>query len=355
MLAEPVLVLDNSYRAVTANPAFYDAMRISPNELEGQSVSALVEGQSGPSHLRAVLESILAYEGEVERVEVELVTPAGARTVLSVSARRIADFENRNQMILVELRDITGEQETARRLEEMNEALVRRGAELERINADLESFNRWISHDLRTPLRFTNTVAHRLLNEHQGELPAAAEESMRMILDSTREMGKLIENLLAFAQLDRTPITKRRIDMARLARETVAELEDDRPGNAAAFVIEKLPSCRADRALMKQVLLNLFGNALKFTESRERPEIRVGFTQDDPVTTYFVRDNGVGFEPSEADLIFSPTHSQRTGHPLQGARVGLTLVKRIIERHGGRIWAQGKPGEGATFYFQVGE
>jgi PAS domain S-box-containing protein len=353
-LSVPVLVLDSSLRAVAANPAFCELLEISGDDVEGQFVSALIKADNGPARLRVLLETVLAHDGNLNQVDVQCDLPAGARKMLSVSARQVFAREQA-VMVLVELRDVTGERETEQRLLDLNEALMRHSAELERINTDLEAFTRWVSHDLRTPLRFTSTVAHRLLEEHGPALPARAREAIHSILETTQEMGKLIENLLAFAQVDRVPIRRRRTDLARLVREALTDLKDYHQGRAVEIVIDKLPPCHADRALMKQVYLNLLANALKFTRPCEQAEVRAGFMQDEGATVYFVRDNGVGFETNEADSIFLPFHRLHRVQPLQGTGVGLTLVKRIIERHGGRIWAEGKPSGGAAFYFQLGE
>jgi signal transduction histidine kinase len=354
-LSEPVLLLDESLRAVLANAAFYETLQIHPGELDGKSIQELVLGESGQPQLQAVLETIVAQDANVDRMEVECGIPPHTHKLLSVSARRLIVDEGRTTLVLVELRDITVEKEREDRLRKLNEVISHRGAELERINRDLESFNRWISHDLRTPLRFTNTIAHQLLEDHGPELPAGAEDKVRMILASTREMGKLVEKLLAFAQMDRVPIKRRRIDVGRLAREALADLKEDRRGRCVEIVIDELPPCHADRTLLKQVFLNLLANAQTFTRLCERAEIRVGFMQGDGATTYFVRDNGMGFEMAEADSIFEPFHRLHGDQPLQGTGIGLTLVKRIVGRHGGRTWAEGKPSGGATFYFQLGE
>ena len=357
MLTEPVLILDDSLVAVVANPAFYDTVEISPGELEGTSFKELADSEKGQQTLQAISEIVVALDREEQRVNLDCVVPPDTYRTLSVTSRRIRQSEEPGEWILVELRDITAERESERRLKELNDALVRRGAELERINEDLESFNRWVSHDLRTPLRFTSTIAHRLLERDDPALPPPVLDSIRMILECTEEMGKLIEKLLAFSQLDRVPLKRRRTDIARLARQALADLEvKDEANQRMQVIIDKLPPCYADAALMKQVLLNLLSNAITSTSSCEQPEIRVGFEQDaDGATVYFVRDNGVGFNMNEAEKLFRPFYRLRRVPTPHGTGVGLTLVQRVIERHEGRIWAEGEPGHGATIYFQLRE
>ncbi len=354
-LAEAVLVLDESLRTVFANQAFYEVLQMEPGDLEGKSLKDVFVDENGLSQLLTVFEAVLEDDSNAERVEVECVIPPDTRRVLSVRARPLTNDENQTKLILVELRDITAAKETEHKLEDLYDALSRRTGDLEQINADLESFTRWVSHDLRTPVRFISTLAHRLVEHHGPELPAGANESAHMIADCARDMRRLIENLLAFAHVDRAPIRKRRVDLNRLARETLTELEADREGRRVDVIIGELPPCHADRALMKQVFMNLLANALKFTRPCEHAEIQVGFMHIDGTATYFVQDNGVGLETDQASSIFSPVQGSHGAQPLQGTGVGLTLVKRIIERHGGRIWAEGEPSKGATFYFQVGK
>lgn len=354
-LDAPVLVLDGSLRAVLANPAFYGLVRIRPGQLAGKTVQELVREGGDQPGLQEVLETVVASGNSKERVEVEYVLPPAAEKTFLVGARRVFDEKGNGVMVLVEFRDITQHKATERRLEELNEALQHQTADLKRINADLEAFNRWVSHDLRTPLRFMNATAHQLLDQHDAELSPSVKHAVRMILKCTGDMGQLIESLLGFTQLDRVPVKKRRVDPGRIARGAWKELKPHTEDRSVEMTAGALPLCNADPALLKQVFLNLLANALTFTQPCERAEIEVGSMLADGATVYFVRDNGAGFEMDEADSIFLPFHRLHRKQPLQGTGIGLTLVKRIVERHGGRIWAEGEPSRGATFYFHLGE
>jgi PAS domain S-box-containing protein len=253
------------------------------------------------------------------------------------------------------LLDISGKKGAELRIQELNDALIRHGIELENANKELESFTHSVSHDLRTPLRLMNKIAHLLIAENGPQLPADAMDKIQMILNSTQETGKLVEDLLAFSQVRREPMKKRRVDLRRLAREALAELRAEFESRDVEVVVDELPPCRADRALLKQVFLNLLANALKFTQPRERAEIRVGFSQSNGETVYFVHDNGVGFDETHSKSIFVVFHRLHRTQHFKGSGVGLALVKRIVERHDGRIWAEGEVDRGATFYFTLGE
>jgi len=354
-LSEPVLVLDGSLRAIMANPAFYEALEIAPRQLEALPVQELIAGESSQPRLRPILEAVLAQDSAVEDVEIVCTIPPLTRKVFSVSARRLAGGEDRTEMVLVELRDRTCEKESERQIRELNEALQQHGVDLEKINRELESFTHSVSHDLRVPLRLTNKIAHLLIQDHGAELPEAAMEKIHMILDSTREMSRLIVDLLTFSRVSREPMKKRRVDVGRLAREALEDLRDEFQGRDVEVVIDELPPCLAGRALLKQVFMNLLANALKFTRACERAEIRVGCTGTGDATVYFVRDNGVGFDMSHSESIFLAFHRFHRAPDFEGSGVGLALVKRIVERHGGRVWAEGAVERGATIYFTLGK
>jgi light-regulated signal transduction histidine kinase (bacteriophytochrome) len=218
------------------------------------------------------------------------------------------------------------------------------------VNKELESYSHSVSHDLRTPLRFVNRIAHMLLHEPGAPLAKAATEQVNMILQATGEMAQLIEKLLAFSQASRVPLRKRRMDLRRLFQDVARELSC----GGAEIDIQELAPCQGDRTLLKEVVVNLLENALKFTRRREEVRITVGCRKTAAETVYFVRDNGVGFDMCNADSLFVPYHRLHKAADFEGTGIGLALVKRIIERHGGRIWAEGEVDKGATFYFTVG-
>ena len=274
-LVEPVLVLDDTLRAVAANPSFYSTLRVPPGRLKGKEVQELIVEDRDAQHFSALLASIAAHESNEGHLEVECAVAPGIRKVLSITARRVSFGDDSPELILLELHDITGRKDAERKVLKLNTALQAHTSELELINQDLESFTYSVSHDLRAPLRLTNKIAHLLLQDHGSELSTDATLKVQMILDSTREMGKLIEDLLAFSQVRHQPVKKRPIGMRRLAHEALGELRNEQEGHDVSVTIDNLPSCLADRALMKQVFLNLLTNALKFTRQREKVEIQI--------------------------------------------------------------------------------
>lgn len=354
-LSEPILILDGNLRAKIANPAFYQTLQIDPGQLEGKRVQELISDESGQPHLRMILESVVAHAGDSKDVEIACALPDGERAVLSVTARYIPSDNGRSKNILVELRDITKEREAENKIQALNTALEKHAADLEAVNKELDSFAHSASHDLRTPLRFMNKIAYQLLEDHRAELPTGAIPKVEMILTSTRELAKLIEDLLDLSRVSREPLKKRRVNISRLAREAIGELRDERQGRDVEIAIDDLASCEADRTLLKQVLINLLANALKFTRPRKQAQIRLSCMENGGETVYFVRDNGVGFDPSAADHLFVAFQRLHKRDEYEGTGIGLALVKRIVERHGGRIWAESTIDEGAAFYFTLGD
>lgn len=226
-------------------------------------------------------------------------------------------------------------------------------AELERANRELEEFSCSVSHELRTPLRFMNRIAHLVLREHAEKLPYDAVQRVEMIIECTRQMSGLVDDLLAFSRVSRQTAEFRTIDMRVLARQVVEDLTRDLGEREVRIEVGALPRAVGDRDLLRQVLANLVGNALKFTRPRARTIIEVGGQIEGGEAKYFVRDNGIGFDPARAANLFGVFHRLHSSDAFEGAGVGLALVKRIVERHGGRAWAEGAPDAGATFWFAL--
>lgn len=220
-------------------------------------------------------------------------------------------------------------------------------------NAELESFTYSVSHDLRAPLRAIHGFARILLEDHHAQLDPEAQRLLGVIDQNTRRMGQLIDDLLAFSRLGRQGIGAARVDMKELATTVADEVrraEGDRPLEIA---IEPLPAAVGDRALLRQVVSNLLANAAKFTRGRPAARIDVGARSDGGQTVYFVKDNGAGFDARYTDKLFGVFQRLHSADEFEGTGVGLAIVKRIIQRHGGRVWAEGKVDQGATFYFTL--
>jgi len=221
------------------------------------------------------------------------------------------------------------------------------------VNRDLESFSYSVSHDLRSPLRAIDGYAYILMNTYASSLPDEAQRYLQVIRQSAQRMDALINDLLNFSRIGRQALEMQLVSPSDLVRSSFDELKAEIEGRNVEITIEDLPDCRADPGLLRQVFVNLLSNALKFTRNREPAEISIGsFTRDGRVT-YFVRDNGIGFDMQYAGSLFGVFQQLSHKGQFEGSGVGLAIVKRIIERHGGTIRAESEVDKGATFYFTL--
>lgn len=227
-----------------------------------------------------------------------------------------------------------------------------RTAQLQAANRELESFSYSVSHDLHAPLRQIDSLADILIREHGGALDADAARLVTHISDSARKSRHLIDDLLEFARMGAQKIAPAEVDMATLAQGIFTELTEnaDRPVQAA---FESLPNAFADASLLRHVWSNLLSNAIKYSGKREQPRIAVAGVVTDHECIYSVSDNGAGFDPSHAQQLFGVFRRFHSSNEFPGTGVGLSIVRRIITRHGGRVWAESEPDKGATFYFAL--
>jgi PAS domain S-box-containing protein len=236
---------------------------------------------------------------------------------------------------------------------ELEQRVLERTAQLEVANRELEAFSYSISHDLRAPLRAIDGFSRILLRDYGAQLDNDGQRRLELVRSNAQQMGQLIDDLLAFSRLTRQSIEKQAVSPTALVYRALDELSSEHESRQVEFTIEDLPVCQADPALLKQVFVNLLTNALKFTRQCETAHINVGTCTIEGQTTYFVKDNGVGFDMRYIDKLFGVFQRLHAMEDYEGTGVGLAIVQRIIHRHGGRIWAEGAVGEGAAFYFTL--
>jgi signal transduction histidine kinase len=212
-----------------------------------------------------------------------------------------------------------------------------------------------VSHDLRAPLRPIDGFSQAVLEEWGPKLDDKARDYLTRIRAAAQRMGHIIEDLLKLSRLSRGDMSLQPVDLASIAQSIAAELRVSEPERAVSFKSPAAAPCVGDARLLRIALENLIRNAWKFTRKREDPVIELGVQQDEGRNVYFLRDNGAGFAQDQSARLFQPFQRLHSAAEFEGTGIGLAIVGRIIHRHGGRIWAESSPGQGATFFFTLGE
>jgi PAS domain S-box-containing protein len=294
---------------------------------------------------------------EISRQTVQTAL-AGSRTFHTVKMP-IFDADGKPQYLLGISLDITERELAENAIRELNVALEGKAAQLESTNKELESFSYSVSHDLRAPLRAIDGFAEMIEEDYRDKLDAEGQRYLSVIRQNSKRMGLLIDDLLEFSRLGRLPVTTDEVNIDLLVREVVQDVlateHAHAPGDAAPPSIEvgPLPSTVGDRGLLRQVWMNLISNAVKYSSKTHNPKILISGCKFDAENHYSVRDNGVGFNMEYVEKLFGVFQRLHRNDEFSGTGVGLAIVQRVVTRHGGRVWAEGKVNDGAVFTFAL--
>jgi PAS domain S-box-containing protein len=250
--------------------------------------------------------------------------------------------------------DLTERKQTEAAIRSLNIDLERRAVLLESANRELEAFAYSVSHDLRAPLRGIDGFSQALLEDYADRLDEQGKDYLSRVREASRRMDQLIDDMLKLSRVTRSEIQYEEIDLSSMVRESAAALWKAQPARRVDFRITKGLVIRGDPRLFRLVIDNLLGNAWKFTCRKEEAVIEFGTVKMEGRAAYFVRDNGAGFDQAYAEKLFVPFQRLHAESEFAGTGIGLSIIKRIIHRHGGEAWAEGEAGKGATFYFTLG-
>ncbi len=267
---------------------------------------------------------------------------------------RTAELRAANAQLEIELTERKRAEDKLRRFnEELEQRVFDRTAQLEAANKELEAFAYSISHDMRAPLRHIDGFVELLKQQMVGALDQRSLHYMDTISNAARRMGQLIDDLLTFSRMGRNELSKTPVDLNALVKETIQELEPEIHGRSIHWHIADLPTVIGDQAMLRLVLVNILSNAVKFSKGCPLTNIEVGCQAGEKENIIFIRDNGVGFDMAYVDKLFGVFQRLHNADEFEGTGIGLANVRRIINRHGGRTWAEGKVNQGATFYFSL--
>jgi len=308
-----------------------------------------------PRPLEEIKARLLAHghwEGEVVHARRD-----GERIVVATTWVLHRDEHDKPKAVLVVANDITERKEAEKEIRRLNEELEQRvadrTAQLQAVNKELEAFSYSVSHDLRAPLRHIDGFSQALLEDYRDKLDEVGKGYLREVRSASQEMAQLIDDVLQLARVTRSEMRREVVNLSDLARSIAAELRKREPKRKVILNLKEEFATRGDKRLLKIVLDNLLGNAWKFTSKRAQAQITFGREQKNGETTYFIRDNGAGFDMAYVGKLFGAFQRLHTAGQFEGTGIGLATVQRIVYRHGGRVWAEGTVNEGATFYFTL--
>jgi PAS domain S-box-containing protein len=346
-------IADMNGTITEANDAFLRVWGYpSKDEVIGKPLPQFINDQKEAIAIVTALNSTGQWEGDytAKRKDGSTFVAYGLATTVKDEKGTVIGYQSA-------VMDVTGQREAEKEIKKLNESLERRVRErtdeLQASNRELESFAYSVSHDLRAPLRIIDGFSHALLEDYDDKLDVQGKDYLRRVRASTQMMALLIDDMLKLSRITRTEMNIEKVNLTRIARSVIDELQKSQPERLINIKIADGLEDTADARLMRVALENLLGNAWKFTGKQAEAVIEFGATKEGERKVYFIRDNGAGFDMAYVDKLFAPFQRLHTMEEYPGTGIGLATVRRIIQRHGGKAWAEGQAGKGATFYFSL--
>ncbi|WP_427852637.1 sensor histidine kinase [Stenotrophomonas acidaminiphila] len=357
---EPIVLLNAEQRIVLHNAAFAELYGVEGRDANGQPLQSIGDGAWADPIIHQRLADVLLRGRELWDYEHEQRGVDGLVRIMLVNARRMPLPDSDDEVVLMTVSDITLQRAVQLRVEELNRQLEGKVEQMAEVNRELEAFSYSVSHDLRAPLRHVAGFSDKLARHLGEDADERSRHYLQVIGDSARRMAALIDDLLVYSRLGRGAMRLQAVDMQSLVADTRALLDSNLRAEAGAdgavrdvqWNIGPLPVLVADENMMRQVWLNLLGNAVKYTAGREHALIEVSAQQlPDGSHQFTVRDNGTGFDMQYAGKLFGVFQRLHKASDYPGTGIGLASVRRVLTRHGGRIWAEAQVDQGATFHF----
>lgn len=342
---EPLLVLDSEMRVRTANRSFYEMFQASPSEVESRSIYDLGGGCWNRAELREQMEKVLPRNSEFHDLELEGVFPRLGQRTMRLNGRQIFSGNTATGTLLLAIEDITDRKRAEKKLALQADALARSNSELER-------FAYIASHDLQEPLRAVSSYAQLLCRRYKGRLDSDADEFMNYVVDGANRMRQLVNDLLAYSRLDSEEKIFHPTESGGALDRALVSLKMIIQESGATITRDLLPRVAADGVQLSQLFQNLVGNAIKF-HGNSPPRIHVSAKESEKEWLFSVRDNGIGIDPHYVERIFIIFQRLHGRQEYPGTGIGLAVCKKIVERHGGRIWVESVPERGSTFFFSL--
>jgi PAS domain S-box-containing protein len=332
------VILNHNFKVVSANKAFYETFQVTPQETENRLIYDLGEGQWNIPKLRELLDNILPEHSTFRDFEVVHEFARVGRKVMLLNAREVFDANAQARTILLALEDTT----ERKRAEDA----------LKATNAELQNFAFALTHDLQEPVRMVVNFTQLLAREHQGKLGEESDKFIGYSVDGALRIEALLKALLTYWETtEQGQDSFGPVDCNGVLAKTMANLEAIIEESGAIVASEPLPTVTADEVMLRQVFQNLIANSIKY-RSREMPRIHIAAQTGSEGWLLSVRDNGIGIDPKDAERVFG-MFKRLHGPDIPGAGIGLALCKKVVERHGGRIWVESETGKGATFRFTI--